>query len=260
MTTQKPHLNPEHTPTNPGSKTPPWALVTGGNGGLGHALVTTLLAAGWQVLTTTRSEQAATDVHTRTAGMAVRTDQLHIVHLDLTEPNPAAAVQQFLTEEQVTLSAVVAAAATLVTKAPNTPEDAEATLVPLASVPAAQLADTLVLNTVRQHEILQTVLPFTHPGARLVTVTSDAGVNSYPTWGVYGASKAALEHLTATYAAEHPDRLWNWVDPGDMRTAMHQAAFPGEDIADRPLPDASAKALYELLQSTAPSGRIELAN
>jgi NAD(P)-dependent dehydrogenase (short-subunit alcohol dehydrogenase family) len=93
------------------------------------------------------------------------------------------------------------------------------------------------------------------PGARIINVTSDAAVEPYEGWGGYGSSKAALEQLSAILAAENPSLRVYWVDPGDMRTQLHQEAFPGEDISDRPLPEESVPALSELLQSDLPSGR-----
>jgi len=93
------------------------------------------------------------------------------------------------------------------------------------------------------------------PGARVVNVTSDAGVNPYQGWGGYGSSKAALEQLSAVLAAENPSLKVYWVDPGDMRTDMHQAAFPGEDISDRPLPETRVPAFITLLEGDLPSGR-----
>ena len=89
----------------------------------------------------------------------------------------------------------------------------------------------------------------------MINVTSDAGVNAYPGWGGYGASKAALEQLSAILAAENPGLRIYWVDPGDMRTDMHQAAYPGEDISDRPLPEARVPGFIALLESGLPSGR-----
>ena len=83
------------------------------------------------------------------------------------------------------------------------------------------------------------------PGARILNITSDAGVEAYPGWGGYGASKAALEQLSDVLAAERPDLRVYWVDPGDMRTQMHQEAFPGEDISDRPLPEESVPGLID---------------
>jgi NAD(P)-dependent dehydrogenase (short-subunit alcohol dehydrogenase family) len=91
--------------------------------------------------------------------------------------------------------------------------------------------------------------------ACVVNITSDAAVESYPGWGGYGSSKAALEQLSAVLAAEHPTLRIYTVDPGDMRTQMHQDAFPGEDISDRPLPDVSVPGLMHLIDGSEPSGR-----
>ena len=95
------------------------------------------------------------------------------------------------------------------------------------------------------------------PGARVINVTSDAGVEAYPGWGGYGSSKAALEHLSAVLAVENPALRIYWVDPGDMRTQMHQEAFPGEDISDRPLPEESVPGFLALLEADWPSGRYQ---
>jgi NAD(P)-dependent dehydrogenase (short-subunit alcohol dehydrogenase family) len=88
-------------------------------------------------------------------------------------------------------------------------------------------------------------------------VTSDAGVEPYEGWGGYGSSKAALEQLSAILAAENPSLHIYWVDPGDMRTQMHQEAFPDEDISDRPLPEESVPGLLALLAGSLPSGRYQ---
>jgi NAD(P)-dependent dehydrogenase (short-subunit alcohol dehydrogenase family) len=88
-----------------------------------------------------------------------------------------------------------------------------------------------------------------------MNITSDAGIEGYPGWGGYGSSKAALDLLTTTLAVEEPGILVYSVDPGDMRTAMHQEAFPGEDISDRPLPEVVVPALLRLLAGRLPSGR-----
>jgi NAD(P)-dependent dehydrogenase (short-subunit alcohol dehydrogenase family) len=94
----------------------------------------------------------------------------------------------------------------------------------------------------------------------VVNLTSDAAVEAYPGWGGYGGSKAALERLSAVLAAEEPGwRVWS-VDPGDLRTRMHQEAFPGEDISNRPLPATVVPALLALVESDRPSGRIRLAD
>ncbi len=91
-------------------------------------------------------------------------------------------------------------------------------------------------------------------------VSSDAAVEGYPGWGGYGAAKAAQDQLAKVLAVEEPElRVWA-VDPGDMRTDMHQAAFPSEDISDRPLPEVVVPRLIELFESRRPSGRIRAAD
>ena len=86
-------------------------------------------------------------------------------------------------------------------------------------------------------------------------VSSDAGVEHYETWGLYGASKAALDHLTLTFAAESAETNWYAVDPGDMRTQMQQQAFPGDDISDRAQPASVVPAFLRILEERPPSGR-----
>jgi NAD(P)-dependent dehydrogenase (short-subunit alcohol dehydrogenase family) len=92
-------------------------------------------------------------------------------------------------------------------------------------------------------------------GARILNVTSDAAVEAYEGWGGYGSSKAALEQLTRVLAAERPELRIYAVDPGDMRTRMHQDAFPGDDISDRPLPEERVPGLLALIEGDLPSGR-----
>jgi NAD(P)-dependent dehydrogenase (short-subunit alcohol dehydrogenase family) len=94
----------------------------------------------------------------------------------------------------------------------------------------------------------------------VVNVTSDAAVEGYEGWGGYGSSKAALEQVSRVLAAEQPDVRVYWFDPGDMRTQMHQDAFPGEDISDRPLPETVVPALLRLLDDSPPSGRYRAAD
>jgi NAD(P)-dependent dehydrogenase (short-subunit alcohol dehydrogenase family) len=93
------------------------------------------------------------------------------------------------------------------------------------------------------------------PAAAVVNVSSDAAVEPYEGWGGYGSSKAALDLLTAVLGVERPDLRVYAVDPGDMRTRMHQDAFPGEDISDRPAPEAAVPGLLALIEGSRPSGR-----
>ena len=91
----------------------------------------------------------------------------------------------------------------------------------------------------------------------MINISSYASIEAYQGWGGYGASKAALEQLSNVLAVENPGWRVYWVDPGDMRTQMHQDAFPGEDISDRPLPETSVPGLLALLDGTYPSGRYQ---
>ncbi|HXA32200.1 MAG TPA: SDR family NAD(P)-dependent oxidoreductase, partial [Acidimicrobiales bacterium] len=98
------------------------------------------------------------------------------------------------------------------------------------------------------------------PDPRVINVSSDAAVEAYDGWGAYGSSKAALDHLGAVLAAENPRlRVWAF-DPGDMRTQMHQDAFPGEDISDRPDPATVVPIVLDLVVGDRPSGRYRAAD
>jgi NAD(P)-dependent dehydrogenase (short-subunit alcohol dehydrogenase family) len=89
----------------------------------------------------------------------------------------------------------------------------------------------------------------------IINVTSDAAVEAYEGWGGYGSSKAALEQVGAVLATENPGVRIYTVDPGDMNTRMHQDAFPGEDISDRPPPESVVPAFVALIEGDMPSGR-----
>ena len=125
----------------------------------------------------------------------------------------------------------------------------------LLDYPLDALKEIYHVNTIAPLALIQAVRRELKPRARIVNITSDAGVEPYPGWGGYGPSKAALEHLSAILAAENPSLRVYWVDPSDMRTQMHQEAFPGEDISDRPQPEESVPGLIELLEDDLPSGR-----
>ena len=126
----------------------------------------------------------------------------------------------------------------------------------LADYPLAELARRLRRQRLRPARAwLSSRCRGFAPGAAIVNVTSDAAVEPYEGWGGYGSSKAALEQLTAVLAAEHPGARVYSVDPGDMRTQMHQDAFPGEDISDRPPPEESVPGLLALIEGSLPSGR-----
>jgi NAD(P)-dependent dehydrogenase (short-subunit alcohol dehydrogenase family) len=125
----------------------------------------------------------------------------------------------------------------------------------LADYPLDALRRVYEVNVVAPLALAQLAVPLMPAGACVINVTSDAAVEPYEGWGGYGSSKAALEQLTAILAAEQPQLRVYTVDPGDMRTQMHQEAFPGEDISDRPPPEDSVPGLVELIESALPSGR-----
>jgi NAD(P)-dependent dehydrogenase (short-subunit alcohol dehydrogenase family) len=125
----------------------------------------------------------------------------------------------------------------------------------LADYPLDELRRVYEINVVAPLALVQAALPHLAADARIVNVTSDAAVEPYEGWGGYGSSKAALEQLTAILAAEHPGLRIYAADPGDMRTQMHQEAFPDEDISDRPPPEESVPGLLELVEGDLPSGR-----
>jgi NAD(P)-dependent dehydrogenase (short-subunit alcohol dehydrogenase family) len=125
----------------------------------------------------------------------------------------------------------------------------------LVVYPSAELQRVYRVNVFAPAALTQLAFPRMPDGACIINVTSDAAVEPYPGWGGYGSSKAALEQVTAVLGAEHPELRIYAVDPGDMRTQMHQEAFPGEDISDRPPPEQSVPGIVALIDSDLPSGR-----
>jgi NAD(P)-dependent dehydrogenase (short-subunit alcohol dehydrogenase family) len=131
----------------------------------------------------------------------------------------------------------------------------------LADVPLAAARQVLEANVLAPLALVQAFLPRLRASrGTIINLSSDAAVEPYPGWGPYGASKAALDQLTAVLAAEEPELSVYAVDPGDMRTEMHQAAFPGEDISDRPEPESVVPALFRLVTTRPPSGRLRAAD
>jgi NAD(P)-dependent dehydrogenase (short-subunit alcohol dehydrogenase family) len=131
----------------------------------------------------------------------------------------------------------------------------------MADYPIGELRASFEVNVLAPIALTQLLLPALRSrGGAVLNVTSDAAVEPYAGWGGYGAAKAALEQASNVLAAEeNAIRVW-WVDPGDMRTAMHQDAFPGEDISDRPLPGQMVSALRRLISERPPSGRYRAAD
>jgi NAD(P)-dependent dehydrogenase (short-subunit alcohol dehydrogenase family) len=126
----------------------------------------------------------------------------------------------------------------------------------LADYPLDVLAHVYEVNTVAPLALAQLALPHLRERfGTIVDITSDAAVEPYEGWGGYGSSKAALEQIGNVLAAEEPLVHVYTFDPGDMRTRMHQEAFPGEDISDRPEPETVVPALLRLLHDRPAGGR-----
>jgi NAD(P)-dependent dehydrogenase (short-subunit alcohol dehydrogenase family) len=212
------------------------AIVTGGSRGLGLALVRTLGETGWKVVTDARDANALREVTARLGAGVV-------------------AVPGDVTDADHRAELVAAAGDRIDLLVNNAGGLGPSPLPALADYPLDDLADLFAINVVAQLGLIQAVLPKLAPDGVIVDVTSDASVEAYAGWGGYGATKAALDHLGRVLAAERPDLRVLTVDPGDMRTQMHQDAFPGEDISDRPLPEASVPGLLALIESDRPSGR-----
>ena len=212
------------------------ALVTGGSAGLGRALVTALAAQDWDVLTDGRSEEKFKEADLP-AGVTV-------VIGDLTHD-----------EHRARLAAEVEARGRLDLLVHNASTLGPLPMRPLAEVGIADLQQVWRTNVGGPLVLTSLLLPWLRAaGGVLLSISSDAAVAHYETWGLYGASKAALDHVTLTYAAETGLTAYA-VDPGDMRTAMHQDAFPGEDISDRPLPETVVPRLLALLEARPEPGR-----
>lgn len=213
----------------------PVALVTGGSAGFGRALVLALHRRGWKVVTDARRADRFTglprEVTTLTGDI---TDTAHRDAL-------AAEIQGLGRLDLLVHNASSLGPTPL-------PRLEDLTIEHLTGVWRPNIGAPLVLTS--------QLLPFVRTsGGTILSISSDAAVEHYEGWGLYGASKAALDHLTLQYAAENPGIRGYAFDPGDMRTDMHQAAFPGEDISDRPLPETVVPALLELIGSERPSGR-----
>ena len=211
------------------------AIITGGSRGLGLALTTALTQRGWRVVTDARDADA---LQRATASLS----NVTTIAGDVRDPEHRAQLAA-AAGEQVDL--LVNNASVL---GPS-PQPA------LSRYPLAALELVYAVNVHAPLALAQLVLPLMPDGAALINISSDAAVEPYAGWGGYGSSKAALEQVSAILAAEDPALRIYSVDPGDMRTQMHQDAFPGEDISDRPLPAVAVPGLLELIDGELPSGR-----
>jgi NAD(P)-dependent dehydrogenase (short-subunit alcohol dehydrogenase family) len=220
----------------------PTALITGASRGLGLALARELGRRGWRIIIDARRkdelEAARRELSELTEVVAVAGD--------VTDPAHRRALAQSA-HEAGDIDVIVNNASIL---GPSPQPH-------LLDYPLDVLEQVYRANVIAPLALIQQVhaLDALKRNGRIINVTSDAGIEAYEGWGGYGSSKAALEQLSAVLAIEVPDARVYWVDPGDMRTRMHQEAFPGEDISDRALPEESVPGFMELITGDLPSGR-----
>jgi NAD(P)-dependent dehydrogenase (short-subunit alcohol dehydrogenase family) len=226
----------------------PVAVVTGASRGLGRALTLALAERGWSLVVDGRDPST----------LAMASDALHSAGAPAVHAIPGDVADPGHRERLVAAAQQLGDVDLLVNNASHlgpSPQPA------LADYPPAELLRVYAVNTLAPVALTQALLPLLlAAGGRVVNVTSDAAVEAYAGWGGYGSSKAALEQITAILAAEQPALRVYAFDPGDMRTQMHQDAFPGEDISDRPEPDTVVPALLRLVEDDLPSGRVRAAD
>jgi len=222
------------------------ALITGASRGLGLALARGLAADGWSLVIDARDGDALR------AAAATLPARAAVVALpgDITDPAHREAVAR--------AAAVLGGPDLLVNNAGTL---GASPLPPVADYPIGELRDAFEVNVLAPIALTQLLLPaLRRRGGAVLSITSDAAVEPYAGWGGYGAAKAALEQASNVLAAEENlVRVW-WVDPGDLRTQMHQQAYPGADISDRQLPEAVVGAFIRLVGERLPSGRYRAAD
>src|SRR3954471_9574584 len=221
----------------------PTALVAGASKGLGRALAAALAARGWQLVIDARNSSALSAVAAELPGAVA-------VQGDITDPAHRAA-----------LAAEIERLGRLDLLVNNASDLGPSPLPALADFPLDALRRVYETDVLAPLALTQALLPSLRAaGGVVLNISSDAAVEAYPFWGGYGSAKAALDHLTAVLAVEEPELHVYAVDPGDMRTDMHQAAFPGEDISDRPEPERVVPALLRLLDVRPAPGRYRAAD
>jgi len=223
------------------------ALVTGASRGLGLEVARAFAARGLRLILTSRN---ADDLHRAANELSATTDVVALAG-DVADEQHVAELVDRGVQEFGQIDVLIN----------NASELGPSPMPTLADLPLDALRTILDVNVTAPLGLIQRTLPgmLARNTGLIVNVTSDAGVQAYPTWGGYGASKAALEHLSRVLAAEVEGsgvRVYI-VDPGDMNTAMHQAAEPGVDLSHLPGPEVVAPAFVRLLDETAPFGRFE---
>jgi NAD(P)-dependent dehydrogenase (short-subunit alcohol dehydrogenase family) len=233
-------MAPEAAPPGSSPTITPVAVITGASIGLGRELALELARRGWHLVVDGRRSELLSEAAAELSALtAVRS-----VPGDVSDPAHRRALAA-AAAELGSVGVVVNNASTL----------GASPLPRVLDAPADVMARTYDVNVVAPIALLTALRPSLAERPTIVNVTSDAGAEAYETWGVYGSSKAALEHISRVLAEEEPTWRVLVVDPGDMRTEMHQAAFPDEDISDRPSPIESVPGIIALIEGDQPSGR-----
>ncbi|MGZ4610595.1 MAG: SDR family oxidoreductase [Actinomycetes bacterium] len=218
----------------------PVALITGASRGLGRATAHALAGRGWSLVLDARGRQALLDV-----ARGLDPSRTAAVVGDVTDP-----------EHRAALAAAVHAVGRLDLLVNNASHLGPSPQPLLRDYPPSELSRVYEVDVLAPVALTQLLLPLlVEGGGVVVNVSSDAAVEAYEGWGGYGSAKAALDHVTAVLAVEEPRLRAYSFDPGDMRTTMHQQAFPDEDISDRPEPESVVPALLRLVDERPPSGR-----
>lgn len=218
------------------------ALITGASRGLGLALARALAAESWNLIIDARGAEALSQVEAELCNQT----QVWALPGDVSDP-----------DHRRWLASAAARAGGLDLVVNNASILGPSPQPELLDYPLDVLQQVFTINVVAPLGVLQGARAHLKARATIINITSDAGVEAYPGWGGYGASKAALEQLSAVLAQENPGLRVYWVDPGDMHTQMHQEAFPNEDISDRPDPFESIPGLMALINGNFASGRYQ---
>lgn len=220
------------------------AVITGASRGLGLALAKGLAGRGWDLIFDARSTDGL-QLAVQEVSREAPAQSIWGVAGDIVDRAHTDALREAVGERSINL--LINNAGTL----GPTP------LPALLDLPPSRLEEVLRVNVSAQLGVIQALASRLDPFAIIINTTSDASQTAYAGWGAYGASKAALDQLSAVLAQERPDWRVYSVDPGDMRTQMHQDAFPDEDISDRPWPEACVPGFLSLIDRRPPSGRYQ---
>ncbi len=221
------------------------AIITGASRGLGFEIAKAYAARGVRLIIAARGEDALSSAEAELA------KQTEVVALAVDVSQDAERLVQAGLDRFGRIDVLVN----------NASELGPSPMPALEAYPWEKLERVFRVNVLAPLHLTQLVLPGMKERGEgvIINVSSDAGVEAYPGWGGYGSSKAALEHVSRTLAAELEDsgvRVYA-VDPGDMNTEMHRQAEPGVDLSDLPDPSASAPAFVSLVEDEPAPGRYQ---